>query len=56
VVKATHLDGLIGLGTLTASAARFLDACVVAGLNVLVARGTQAGNPTIGHYTPRGLR
>jgi hypothetical protein len=35
VVKATHLDDLVGLGTLTATAARFLDACVVAGLNVL---------------------
>ena len=47
VVMATHLDDLVGLGTLTASAARFLDACVVAGLNVLVAGGTQAGKTTL---------
>lgn len=38
VVKATHLDDLVGLGTLTTTAARFLDACVVAGLNVVAAR------------------
>jgi len=47
VVKATHLDDLVGLGTLTTTAARFLDACVVAGLNVLVAGGTQAGKTTL---------
>jgi pilus assembly protein CpaF len=47
VVKATHLDDLVGLGTLTTQAARFLDACVVAGLNVLVAGGTQAGKTTL---------
>ena len=37
VVRANHLDELVGLGTLTAPAASFLDARVVAGLNVLVA-------------------
>jgi pilus assembly protein CpaF len=47
VVRAHHLDELVGLGTLTAPAARFLDACVVAGLNVLVAGGTQAGKTTL---------
>ncbi|MGH8776465.1 MAG: CpaF family protein [Jiangellaceae bacterium] len=47
VVRATHLDELVALGTLTAAAARFLDACVVAGLNVLVAGGTQAGKTTL---------
>jgi pilus assembly protein CpaF len=36
VVRAGTLDELVGLGTLTASAASCLDACVVAGLNVLV--------------------
>jgi hypothetical protein len=35
----------VRLGTLTRAAARFLDAAVVAGLNILVAGGTQAGNP-----------
>jgi pilus assembly protein CpaF len=46
-VRANHLDELVVLGTLTAPAASFLDACVVAGLNVLVAGGTQAGKTTI---------
>jgi hypothetical protein len=46
-VRANHLDELVVLGTLTALAASFLDACVVAGLNILVAGGTQAGKTTI---------
>jgi len=45
VVKADHLDDLVRLGTVTRQAAKFLEACVVAGLNILVAGGTQAGNP-----------
>ena len=47
VVRANHLDDLVGLGTLTPQAARFLDACVVAGLNILVSGGTQAGKTTL---------
>jgi pilus assembly protein CpaF len=47
IVRANHLDELVGLGTLTAPAASLLDACVVAGLNVLVAGGTQAGKTTM---------
>jgi len=47
VVRANHLDELVVLGTLSALAASFLDACVVAGLNVLVAGGTQAGKTTM---------
>jgi pilus assembly protein CpaF len=47
VVRANHLDELVVLGTLTAPAASFLDACVVAGLNILVAGGTQAGKTTM---------
>ena len=43
VVKASRLRDLVELGTLTAQAAEFLDACVVAGLNIMVAGGTQAG-------------
>ena len=43
VVKASRLRDLVELGTLTAQAAEFLDACVVAGLNIVVAGGTQAG-------------
>ena len=47
VVKASRLDDLVELGTLTPAAARFLDACVVAGLNIIVSGGTQAGKITI---------
>ena len=47
VVRATHLEDLVRLGTLTVQAARFLDAAVVAGLNVLVSGGTQAGKTTL---------
>lgn len=43
VVRAHDLDDLVGLGTLPTAAARFLDAAVVAGLNILVAGATQAG-------------
>ncbi len=46
VVKATHLDELVELGSLTAQAARFLHAAVVSGLNVLVAGGTHTGKTT----------
>jgi pilus assembly protein CpaF len=47
VVRAAHLDELVGLGTLSSAAARFLDGAVVSGLNVLVAGGTQAGKTTL---------
>ncbi|MGZ4628555.1 CpaF family protein, partial [Oryzihumus sp.] len=47
VVKADHLDDLVRLGTLTRQAARFLEAAVVSGLNILVAGGTQAGKTTM---------
>ena len=47
VVRAAHLDDLVGLGTLTPHAARFLGAAVAAGLNILVAGGTQAGKTTL---------
>jgi Flp pilus assembly CpaF family ATPase len=40
-----HLEDLVRVGTLTRGAVRFLDASVVAGLNILVAGGTQSGNP-----------
>lgn len=46
VIKADSMDDLVRLGTLTRQAAHFLEAAVVAGLNILVAGGTQAGNPT----------
>jgi pilus assembly protein CpaF len=47
VVRAAHLDDLVGLGTLSAHAARFLGAAVASGLNILVAGGTQAGKTTL---------
>ena len=47
VVRATGLDELVALGSLTAPAAAFLEAAVVAGLNVIVAGGTQAGKTTL---------
>jgi pilus assembly protein CpaF len=47
VVSAGSLDELVAIGTLTAQAARFLEAAVVAGLNIIVAGGTQAGKTTL---------
>lgn len=47
VVKADRLDDLVRLGSLTRPAARFLEASVAAGLNILVAGGTQAGKTTL---------
>jgi pilus assembly protein CpaF len=41
VVRATHLDDLFALGTLTTQCARFLEAVVSSGLNILVAGGTR---------------
>ncbi len=47
VVRATDLDDLVRLGTLTSRAAEFLSASVAAGLNILVSGGTQAGKTTL---------
>ncbi len=47
VVRAAGLDDLVALGTLTHQAARFLEAAVVSGLNIVVAGGTQAGKTTL---------
>jgi len=46
IARAQNVDDLVALGTLTPHAARFLDAAVASGLNVLVAGGTQAGKTT----------
>jgi len=46
VAKAHNVGDLVALGTLTEQAARFLDAAVACGLNLLVAGGTQAGKTT----------
>jgi pilus assembly protein CpaF len=47
VVRATSLDDLVTLGTLSPQMADFLVASVVAGLNILVSGGTQAGKTTL---------
>lgn len=47
VVRADHLDDLVGLGTITQAAADFLAAAVASGLNILVSGGTQAGKTTL---------
>ncbi|HYH33784.1 MAG TPA: ATPase, T2SS/T4P/T4SS family, partial [Nocardioides sp.] len=47
VVRAARLSELVDLGTLTPAAALFLEASVKAGLNILVAGGTQAGKTTM---------
>jgi pilus assembly protein CpaF len=46
VLRAARMSDLVELGSLTPTAARFLEASVRAGLNVLVAGGTQAGKTT----------
>ncbi|CAN5197397.1 hypothetical protein BH20ACT5_BH20ACT5_15280 [soil metagenome] len=47
VLQAHSLDELVGLGSMTGQAARFLEAAVAAGLNVIVSGGTQAGKTTL---------
>lgn len=46
-VRANDLDDLVTLGTLSPQMAEFLVASVVAGLNILVSGGTQAGKTTL---------
>lgn len=47
VVAADELADLVRLGSMTEQAARFLEAAVASGLNILVAGGTQAGKTTM---------
>ena len=47
IMGSKSLDGLISAGTLSDQAAAFLQACVVAGLNLVVAGATQAGKTTL---------
>jgi pilus assembly protein CpaF len=47
VLKAARMSDLVDLGSLTRHAAAFLEASVKAGLNILVAGGTQAGKTTM---------
>ncbi len=46
VLKAARLADLVRLGSLPPGAARFLEAAVLAGQNIVVAGGTQAGKTT----------
>jgi pilus assembly protein CpaF len=47
VLGLTSLDELVGAGSLTEQAARFLEVSVAAGLNMLIAGGTQSGKTTM---------
>lgn len=47
VLKAAHLDDLVGLAAMPGSVAAFLRASVQAGLNVVVSGSTQAGKTTL---------
>jgi pilus assembly protein CpaF len=47
LLRAARLSDLVALGSLTEQAAHFLEAAVGAGLNILVAGGTQAGKTTM---------
>jgi pilus assembly protein CpaF len=47
IMESKSLDGLVSVGTLTNQAAAFLQACVIAGLNIVVAGATQAGKTTL---------
>ena len=47
LLRAHRLSDLVALGSLTPQAARFLEASVRAGLNILVAGGTQTGKTTM---------
>ena len=47
VLRANNVGGLVDLGSLTPQAGAFLEASVRAGLNILVAGGTQAGKTTL---------
>lgn len=47
IARATRLTDLVKLGSLSADAAKFLDAAVASGLNVLVSGATQSGKTTM---------
>ncbi len=47
VLRANSLDELVRLSTMTPQCARFLDAAVVAGLNLVAAGATQSGKTTL---------
>ena len=47
VLRANSLDELVRLGTMTPQCARFLEAAVVAGVNLVAAGATQSGKTTL---------
>ena len=47
VLKAARLSDLVQLGSMPTTTARFLEAAVLAGQNIVVAGGTQAGKTTM---------
>lgn len=47
IMGSKSLNSLVEVGTLTNSAAEFLRACVISGLNIIVAGATQAGKTTL---------
>ena len=47
VLKAANLNELVRLGSMSEQAAKFLEASVRAGLNIIVAGGTQSGKTTL---------
>src|SRR4029078_8316880 len=47
VLSIATLDELVALNSISVQAANFLEASVVAGLNILVSGGTQAGKTTM---------
>lgn len=47
ISRATRLEHLVELGSLSPQAARFLSAAVASGLNILVSGATQAGKTTM---------
>lgn len=47
IARATRLNDLVKLGSLSPEAARFLDAAIASGLNVLISGATQAGKTTM---------
>jgi len=47
IMESKSLDGLVSVGTLSDQASAFLHACVIAGLNVVVAGATHAGKTTL---------
>jgi pilus assembly protein CpaF len=47
LLSLNTLDELVSVGSITEQAARFLEASVAAGLNILIAGGTQTGKTTL---------